>query len=139
MPHVEKTIPTTAQELISKNVGPGKIIVPPIKCTGQGPTEAPKLQTVKCDQLDADAPLQWAQPATVEVPASAKQPRKLPYTLHLTVTVDATGKVKVDKNGDVDNDFFKKAKDAAKHWKTSIPKSGGKPVSVTFPYSITFQ
>jgi len=137
--YVEKTIPTTAQELISKNVGPGKIIVPPIKCTGQGPTEAPKLQTVKCDQLDADAPLQWAQPATVEVPASAKQPRKLPYTLHLTVTVDATGKVKVDKNGDVDNDFFKKAKDAAKHWKTSIPKSGGKPVSVIFPYSITFQ
>jgi hypothetical protein len=53
--------------------------------------------------------------------------------------VDATGKVKVEKNGDVDNDFFKKAKDAAKHWKTNIPKSGGKPVSVTFPYSITFQ
>ena len=140
--YVEKTIPTTAQELISKNAGPGKIIVPPIKCTGQGPTEAPKpnLQSVKCDQLDADPPLQWAQPAIVEVPSSAKQPgRKLPYTLHLTVTVDATGRVKVDKNGDVDNDFFKKAKDAAKHWKTSIPKSGGKPVSVTFPYSITFQ
>jgi serine/threonine-protein kinase len=139
--YVEKTIPTAAQELITKNVGPGKIIVPPIECTGQGPTEAakPSLQSVKCDQLDADAPLQWAQPAIVELPPSAKQPGKLPYTLHLTVTVDATGKVKVDKNGDVDNDFFKKAKDAAKHWKTTNPKSGGKPVSVTFPYSITFQ
>ena len=139
--YVEKTIPTTAQELISKNVGPGKIIVPPINCTGQGPSEPPKpsLQSVKCNQLDADTPLQWTQTAIVELPTSAKQPGKLPYTLHLTVIVDATGKVKVEKNGDVDNDFFKKAKDAAKHWKTNIPKSGGKPVSVTFPYSITFQ
>jgi hypothetical protein len=94
---------------------------------------------VKCNQLDADTPLQWTQTAIVELPTSAKQPGKLPYTLHLTVIVDATGKVKVEKNGDVDNDFFKKAKDAAKHWKTNIPKSGGKPVSVTFPYSITFQ
>jgi len=127
--------------LTSKAVGPGKIIVPAINCTGgasSGPAK-PSLQSVTCAQLDADALLQWVGTPTVELPSSAKQPGKPPYTLHLTVLVDATGKVKIEKDGDVDNDFFKKAKDAAKHWRTTIPKSGGKPVSVSFPFSITFR
>ncbi len=53
--------------------------------------------------------------------------------------VDPGGKVKLDKDGNVDKDFFKKAKDASKNWKTTIPTSGGKPVSVSFPLAITFQ
>jgi len=56
----------------------------------------------------------------------------------LTVTVEANGRVKVEKDGDADKDFLKKAKDAAKNWTATIPKSGGKPVNVKFPLAITF-
>ncbi len=134
--YVSNAIPAALLELTSKTVGAGKIMVPPINCTGEGSSGAPKptLQNVTCAQLDADVPLQWVGIPTVELPSS----KKLPHTLHLTVIVDTSGKVKIEKNGDVDNDFFKKAKDAAKHWKTTVPKAGGKPVSVSFPFSITF-
>jgi len=137
--YVSNAIPSAILELQSKSVGAGKIVVPQINCAGEGSSEPPEpsLQNVTCAQLDANSPLQWAQIAIVEMPGNANQ-KKLPYTLHLTVTVDASGKVKVEKVGEVDNDFFKKAKDAAKHWKTTIPKAGGKPVSVKFPFSITF-
>jgi len=74
----------------------------------------------------------------VDFPDVASQPGKLPYTLSLIVTVDASGGVKIDKAGDADKDFFKKAKDASKHWKTTVPRSGGKPVTVRFPLAITF-
>ncbi|HEY6946103.1 MAG TPA: protein kinase [Candidatus Acidoferrum sp.] len=138
--YVAHVIPAAIQELMAKSVGPGRVVVPPISCnrgTPSGPSK-PSLQSVTCAQLDSDAPLQWAQTPTVELPSSAHQPGKLPYTLRLLVFVDPSGKVKVEKDGDADNDFFKKAKDAAKHWKTTVPKSGGKPVSVSFPLAITF-
>jgi hypothetical protein len=76
---------------------------------------------------------------SLEFPASANQPRKLPYVLRPLVFVDASGKVKIEKNGDVDNDFFKKAKDAAKNWRTTIPRVGGKPAKVGFPLEIKFE
>jgi len=138
--YVDKTIPAAMQEL-TKSMGPGKMFVPPISCTG-GRTGAPAAansQSVSCAQLDADVSLQWLETPTVEFPGSASQPGKLPYTLRLIVFVDPSGKVKVDKDGNVDKDFFKKAKDASKNWKTTIPKAGGKPVSVSFPLAITFQ
>ena len=74
----------------------------------------------------------------VDLPDSANKAGKLPYTLHVIVVVDAKGDVKLEKLGTVDNDFFKKAKEAAKHWKTNPPLSGGKPVSVRFPLEISF-
>ena len=138
--YVDKTIPAAMQEL-TKSMGPGKMFVPPISCAG-GRTGAPAAansQSVSCAQLDADVSLQWLETPTVEFPGSASQPGKLPYTLRLIVFVDPSGKVKVDKDGNVDKDFFKKAKDASKNWKTTIPKAGGKPVSVSFPLAITFQ
>ena len=75
----------------------------------------------------------------VDFPDVAKQPGKLPYSLTVMVTVESNGNVKIDKEGDADKDFFKKVKDASKHWKTTAPKSGGKPVAVRFPLTITFQ
>ena len=138
--YVDKIIPAAMQEM-TKSLGAGKIIVPAIVCAGaqSGSAAAASGQTVSCAQLDADISLQWVGTPTVEFPASASQPGKLPYTLKLIVSVDPSGKVKIEKDGNVDKDFFKKAKDASKYWKATIPKAGGKPVSVSFPLSITFQ
>ena len=137
--YVEKLIPAAIASL----KGSPKLGVPPLNCSGSGPASTPadpSLSTVACAQLDADSPVQWADGSyQVDFPDSANQPGKLPYTLKIIVTVDASGKVKVDKDGNVDKDFLKKVKDASKNWKTTIPKSGGKPVSVKFPLSITFQ
>jgi Protein kinase domain len=138
--YVERTIPTAIQEM-SKTLGPGKMMVPGIVCAG-GQAGAPATagaQSVSCAQMDADVSLQWIGTPSVEFPSSASQPGKLPYTLRLIVFVDPSGKVKVEKDGNVDNDFFKKAKDASKNWKATIPKAGGKPVKVSFPLAITFQ
>ena len=75
----------------------------------------------------------------VDFPDNANQAGKLPYTLTVIITVEQNGNVKVDKDGNPDKDFFKKVKDASKHWKTTPPKADGKPVTVRFPLSITFQ
>jgi hypothetical protein len=75
----------------------------------------------------------------VEFPDVASKPGKLPYTLTVIVIVEPNGNVKVDKEGDADKDFLKKVKDASKHWKTTPPKAAGKPVTVRFPLTITFQ
>jgi hypothetical protein len=78
----------------------------------------------------------------VDFPDVASQPGKLPYSLNIVVTVESNGNVKVDKvdkEGNADKDFFKKVKDASKHWKATAPKSDGKPVTVRFPLTITFQ
>ena len=135
--YVAKTIPETVAAL----KGTPKLFLPALSCSGNGPGASadPSLTTVSCAQLDAGAPLQWSDSYSVDFPESANQAGKLPYTLKLIITVDPTGKVKVDKDGNVDKDFLKKAKDASKNWKTSIPKSGGKPVTVRFPLSVTFQ
>jgi hypothetical protein len=55
------------------------------------------------------------------------------------VTIESNGNVKIDKEGNPDKDFFKKVKDASKHWKATQPQSQGKPVIVRFPLTITFQ
>jgi hypothetical protein len=138
--YVDSTIPNTIVEL-SKNPA-GKILLPQLNCVGSGPSSAPvdpSLNTVSCAQLDAGLALQWNETYMLDFPDSANQPGKLPYTLKLIVTVDSSGKVKIEKDGNADKDFLKKAKDASKNWKTTIPKSGGKPVSVKFPLTITFQ
>jgi serine/threonine protein kinase len=136
--YVDKTIPAALQEM-TKSVGNGQVVVPAIVCAhGQAAPAAANAQGASCAQLDADVSLQWIGTPTVEFP-SAANPKKLPYTLHLIVTVQTNGKVKVDKDGDADKDYLKKAKDAAKGWKATIPKAGGKPVSVSFPLAITFQ
>jgi outer membrane biosynthesis protein TonB len=88
--------------------------------------------------LDVAAALEWVGVPVVDLPESASRLGKLPYTLHVMVIVDAKGDVKLEKLGAVDNDFFKKAKEAAKHWKATPPLSGGKPVSVKFPLEISF-
>jgi len=138
--YVLRTIPATTQGL-NKSIGNGKMIVPPIECAGgqSGPAPSANAQSLSCAQLDANVSLQWVGTPTVEFPSSARQSGKLPYTLHLIVFVDPSGKVKVGKDGNVDSDFFKKAKDASKNWKATIPKSGGKPVSVKFLLAITFE
>jgi hypothetical protein len=127
---------------MTKSLGPGKMIVPAIVCAGGqagAAAAAANAQSISCAQMDADISLQWIGTPTVEFPSSANQAGKLPYTLRLIAFVDASGKVKVEKDGNVDNDFFKKAKDASKNWKATIPKAGGKPVRVSFPLAITFQ
>ena len=137
--YLDKAIPE-AMQAMTKSIGPGKMLVPAIVCAGgQAGAAAGNGQSVTCGQLDADVAVQWVGTPTVEFPGSANQAGKLPYTLRLIVFVDPSGKVKVEKDGNVDNDFFKKAKDASKNWKATIPKAGGKPVRVSFPLAITFQ
>lgn len=119
----------------------GKLVVPPLTCgPGKGGAETPASNgALSCGQLDSSPALQWVGFATVEFPDEAKQPGKLPYTLTVIVTVEPNGKVKVEKEGNPDKAFFNKVKDAAKNWKTTQPMSGGKPVTVRFPLTITFQ
>ena len=137
--YVDKTIPAARQQM-APSLGKGKMVVPPILCSG-GPAGAAGAgkQGTSCSQMDAGVSLQWVGVPTVEFPASANQPGKLPYVLRLLVFVDAGGKVKIEKNGDVDNDFFKKAKDASKNWRTTIPQVGGKPAKVSFQLEIKFE
>jgi hypothetical protein len=74
------------------------------------------------------------------MPGGAKQSGKLPYTLHLIVVVDGNGKViRIDRDGPADQDFLKKAKDAAKHWQATHPSLNGKPVNASFSIDVTFQ
>ncbi len=75
----------------------------------------------------------------VDFPDVANKPGKLPYSLTVMVTVEPNGNVKIDKEGEGDKDFLKKVKDASKHWKTTAPRADGKPVTVRFPLTITFQ
>jgi outer membrane biosynthesis protein TonB len=75
----------------------------------------------------------------VDLPDNANQPGRLPYSLTVFLTVDPSGNVKVDRAGSPDKDFFKKVRDASSHWKPTPPKSQGKPVTVRFPLTITFQ
>jgi hypothetical protein len=128
--YVTRTIPETIAAL----KGTPRLFLPALSCAGSGPGAAanPGLTTVSCAQLDPGAPLQWSDSYSVEFPESGNQPGKLPYTLKLIVTLDPTGKVKVDKDGNVDKDFLIKAEEASKNCKTSILKSGGKPVTVRF-------
>jgi hypothetical protein len=133
--YLQSSIPNAIQQL--KKAFAGKAVVPSIECRGHG-LQGPTLGSgaiVECAQLDAAAPLEWVGRPTVDLP---DKPGKLPYTLHLIVIVDPKGDVKLEKAGTVDNDFFKKAKEAAKHWKTTAPLSGGKPVSVKFLLEINF-
>jgi len=136
--YVATRIPNALQAM---NQNTNKLALPPISCNmGPSPHPLPTLAgAVACSQLDQDSPLQWLGNPMVDFPDAASQPGKLPYTLSLIVTIDAGGNVKVDKDGEPDKDFFKKAKDASKHWKTTVPRSGGKAVTVRFPYAITFR
>ncbi|MGC2831638.1 MAG: protein kinase [Candidatus Acidiferrum sp.] len=136
--YVKTTIPNTIQGL-TKSVG--KLVLPALSCgPGHAAPAIPSVGgAVSCAQLDAGAPLEWVGIPMVDFPDEAKKPGKLPYTLTVLVTVEPNGNVKVDKEGNSDKEFFKKIKDASKHWKTTAPKSGGKPVTVRFPLTITFQ
>jgi eukaryotic-like serine/threonine-protein kinase len=136
--YVKTTIPTSIQALTQTS---GKVPLAPISCgPGRPAQELPSVSGfVTCAQLDANPPLQWIGVPMVDFPDVANQPGKLPYSLNIVVTVEPNGNIKVDKEGNADKDFFKKVKDSSKHWKTTAPKSGGKPVSVRFPLTITFQ
>jgi serine/threonine protein kinase len=120
----------------------GKVVVQALTC-GPGGKSGPEIPSangaVTCAHLDASPALEWVGTPTVDFPDEAKQSGKLPYTLTVNVTVEASGKVKVEKDGNPDKAFFNKVKDASKSWKTTPPMSGGKPVSVRFPLTITFQ
>jgi tetratricopeptide (TPR) repeat protein len=134
--YLTTTIPNAIQTLAQST---NKAPVPPISCgSGQGPSTAPTLAGgVSCAQLDQNAPLSWIGNYMVDFPDVPAN--KFPYTLNLWVIVDQAGNVKIERDGNVEKAFFNKAKDACKHWKTTVPKSGGKPVSVRFPLSITFK
>ncbi|MHB8608855.1 MAG: protein kinase domain-containing protein [Candidatus Acidiferrales bacterium] len=136
--YVKTTIPNTIQGL-TKSVG--KLVLPALSCgPGRAAQEIPSVGgSISCAQLDSGAPLEWVGIPMVDFPDEAKKPGKLPYSLTVMVTVEPNGNVKIDKEGNSDKEFFKKVKDASKHWKTTAPKSGGKPVSVRFPLTITFQ
>ncbi len=137
--YVKTTIPSAIQSL--SQTGGGKLVLPALSCgPGRGAAETPSVSgAVSCAQLDASAPLQWVGVPMVDFPDVANKPGKLPYSLTVLVTVEPNGNVKVDKEGDADKDFLKKVKDASKHWKTTAPRAGGKPVTVRFPLTITFQ
>ncbi len=136
--YVKTTIPNEIQGMTMSS---GKVLVHAISCgPGRGGAEIPSVAgSVTCAQLDANPPLQWVGVPMVDFPDVANQPGKLPYSLTVIVTIDPNGSVKVDKEGDADKDFLKKVKDASKHWKTTAPRAAGKPVSVRFPLTITFQ
>jgi eukaryotic-like serine/threonine-protein kinase len=136
--YVKTTIPTAIQQATQNS---GKVPLPPIPCgPGRPVAQIPSIGgTVDCAQLDANSPLQWVGVPMVELPDNANQPGRLPYSLTVLVTVDPSGNVKIDKDGNPDKDFFKKVKDGSKHWKATAPRSQGKPVSVRFPLTITFQ
>jgi len=136
--YLQSTIPTAIQQL--NQTFAGKAMVPRIDCRGQGASGNPtgNKGILECPQLDVANALEWVGVPVVDLPESASKAGKLPYTLHVMVIVDAKGDVKLEKLGTVDNDFFKKAKEAAKHWKATPPRSGGKPVSVKFPLEISF-
>lgn len=136
--YVTSTIPTAMQTIKQTR---GKLVLPALTCgPGKGTAEIPSAGgAVSCAQLDGSPALQWVAAAAVDFPDEAKQPGKLPYTLTVIATVDSNGKVKVEKEGNPDKAFFNKVKDAAKNWRTTPPKSQGKPVTVRFPLTITFQ
>jgi len=137
--YVSSAIPNAIQTI--KQTA-GKVVVQALAC-GSGGKNGPEIPSVNgavsCAQLDASPTLQWIGTPTVDFPDEARQPGKLPYTLTVNVTVEASGKVKVEKDGNPEKAFFNKVKDASKNWKTTPPRSGGKPVSVRFPLTITFQ
>ena len=136
--YVKTTIPNEIQAMTQSS---GKVLLQAITCgPGRGGAEVPSVAgSVTCAQLDANPGLQWVGIPMVDFPEVANKPGKLPYSLTVIVTVDSNGNVKIDKEGDADKDFLKKVKDASKHWKTTAPKAAGKPVSVRFPLTITFQ
>jgi hypothetical protein len=136
--YVKTTIPNAIQALSQTG---GKLVLPALSCgPGRGASEtASAAGAVSCAQLDASAPLQWVGVPMVDFPDVANKPGKLPYSLTVMVTVEPNGNVKIDKEGDADKDFLKKVKDASKHWKTTAPRASGKPVTVRFPLTITFQ
>jgi serine/threonine protein kinase len=121
--------------------GRAKVILPALSCgPGRAMPQIPSVEgTVSCSQLDASAPLRWVGIAAIEFPDVRSPSRKLPYSLTVIVTVEPNGNVKIDKDGDPDKDFFQKVKEGSKHWKTTSPQSEGKPVTVRFPLTITFQ
>jgi serine/threonine protein kinase len=132
--YLTTTIPNMVQSLM---LGATKVILPPFSCGGsQSSSTASTLAGgVSCALLDA--PLEWLGNPTVDFPDVPDS--KLPYTLALWIIVDPNGNVKIDPIGNVEKAFLNKAKEASKHWKTTIPKSNGKPVSVRFPFSILFR
>jgi serine/threonine protein kinase len=136
-----KTIVPTAIQSATQNSG--KVPLPSISCgPGRPVAQIPSAGgSASCAQLDANVPLQWVGVPMVDFPDNANQPGRLPYTLTVIITVDSNGNVKVDKEGNEnpDKDFFKKIKDGSKHWRATVPKSGGKSVTVRFPLTITFQ
>jgi serine/threonine protein kinase len=136
--YVKTTIPNAIQALSQTG---GKLVLPALSCgPGRGASETASVAgAVSCAQLDASAPLQWVGVPMVDFPDVANKPGKLPYSLTVMVTVEPNGNVKIDKEGDADKDFLKKVKDASKHWKTTAPRASGKPVTVRFPLTITFQ
>lgn len=137
--YVSKTIPNTIRQLRTL---PARFALQPLAC---GPSGAPEPASsvggaLSCAQLDRTPPLKWIETAFVDFPDVAVQPGKLPYTLTVTVSIDQNGRVKVEKAGaTADKAFLNKVKDASKNWKTTPPMSGGKPVTVRFPLTITFQ
>jgi len=136
--YVKTTIPNEIQALTQSS---GKVLLQAIACgPGRGGAEVPSAAgSVTCAQLDSNPPLQWVGIPMVDFPDVANKPGKLPYSLTVIVSVDSNGNVKIDKEGEADKDFLKKVKDASKHWKTTAPRAAGKPVSVRFPLTITFQ
>jgi eukaryotic-like serine/threonine-protein kinase len=136
--YVKTTIPNAIQALSQTG---GKLVLPALSCgPGRGASETASVAgAVSCAQLDGSAPLQWVGVPMVDFPDVANKPGKLPYSLTVMVTVEPSGSVKIDKEGEADKDFLKKVKDASKHWKTTAPRAGGKPVTVRFPLTITFQ
>ncbi len=132
IPNAIQTIKQTANKVVVQALtcGPG----------ARSGSDVPSVNgAVTCAQLDASPALQWVGITTVDFPDEAKQPGKLPYTLTVNVTVESNGKVKIEKEGNPEKAFFNKVKDASKNWRTTPPMSGGKPVSVRFPLTITFQ
>jgi serine/threonine-protein kinase len=115
---------------------------PPIGCGVDLPDAATAVRSgafVACGVLDPPK-LQWVQFSWPEFPAQARQAGLRDGVAMLTLTVDQQGVV-VEARSRMQSDlygFAEAAMQAASKWKTTVPRSAGKPVRTQFSADIPF-
>jgi len=115
---------------------------PPIGCGVDLPDAGTAVRSgafVACGVLDPPK-LQWVQFSWPEFPAQARQAGLRDGVAMLTLTVDQQGAV-VGAQSRMQSDlygFAEAAIQAASKWKTTVPRSAGRPVRTQFSADISF-
>jgi len=115
---------------------------PPIGCGVDLPDAGTAVRSgafVACGVLDPPK-LQWVQFSWPEFPAQARQAGLRDGVAMLTLTVDQQGVV-VEARSRMQSDlygFAEAAMQAASKWKTTVPRSAGKPVRTQFSADVPF-